>query len=222
MGDNGRPHRLGTLDGRHGSGKHRPVSTRYVVPRSSRCIQQRVDGVEQLRTPTPRNWFVLLFLSFWLCMWTMGGLATVTQMMKRFDLFLLFWLGGWALGWAFAAAVVANQLGGSEVIRVVGRDLEISRGVGPLRRRKLYRGDLIRHLDSSDPNPMGWPWFMSWGAGNAPFRKPRVGAIKFDYGAETVYAASDVDEADGRTIVEWLKPKLPRSATIATDYSSSD
>lgn len=41
-------------------------------------------------------------------------------------------------------------------------------------------------------------------------------AAKFDYGAETIYAAGGVDEADGRTIVDWLRPRLPRSATDVT------
>jgi len=58
------------------------MGTRYVEPRSSRCIREHVDGVEQIRIPTRRNWFVLLFLCFWICGWTAGGIAAMYQVNK--------------------------------------------------------------------------------------------------------------------------------------------
>jgi len=39
------------------------MGTRYVEPQSSRCIRERVDGVEQIRIPIRRHWFALLFLA---------------------------------------------------------------------------------------------------------------------------------------------------------------
>ena len=198
------------------------MSSYYVEPRESRFIRERIDGVEQIRIPMRRNWFVLLFLSFWICGWTVGGLAATAQLSQQFDWFLVFWLGGWLLGWVFAAATIGSQLAGAQIIRVAGRDLEMSIGVGRLRRRRLYRGDRIRNLDSSDPNPMGWEWWQR--GGQSPFGvfgHQHQGAIKFDYGAETIYAASSATEAEGRMIVDWLKPRLPRSATEASDYSTT-
>lgn len=41
--------------------------TRYVDPQSTRFIREFVDGTEQIRIPMRRNWFVLLFLSLWIC-----------------------------------------------------------------------------------------------------------------------------------------------------------
>jgi hypothetical protein len=200
------------------------MSSYYVEPRESRFVRERIEGVEQIRIPVRRNWFVLLFLSFWICGWTVGGLAAMSQLRQDFDWFLVFWLGGWLLGWVFAATTISSQLAGSEIIRVAGRDLEISVGVGPLRRRRLYRGDRIRNLDSSDPNPMGWGWWQGAGVSRSPFGvfgKPQQGALKFDYGAETIYAASSADEAEGRMIVDWLKPKLPRSATDLSAFTDT-
>jgi len=182
--------------------------TRYVEPHSARFIQERVDGVEQIRVPMRRNWFVLLFISFWIVMWTIGGVTAIYELIRQFQLFLLVWLGAWALGWCFAAATIAAQVAGSEIIRVVGRDLEISVGAGKLRWRRLYRGDKVRNLRSSDPNPWGMPWRMPV----MPFGM-RLGAIKFDYGARTIAAAASVDEAEGAMIVDWLRPRLPRDAT---------
>ena len=63
-------------------------------------------------------------------------------------------------------------------------------------------------MQSSDPNPFGWPIRQP-----ANPLRARAGALKFDYGAQTLFAASSADEADGRQIVIWLAPKLPRTAT---------
>src|SRR5256885_11426524 len=94
------------------------------------------------------------------------------------------------------------------MLKVTGRRLEVSIGVGRWRRRKLYRVDQILNFGSSGPNPMGWPF----GARAMTFPGlNRAGAIKFDYGARTIRAGGSVDEPEGRMIVEWLRPKLPRT-----------
>ena len=195
------------------------MGTRYVEPQEKRFISEHVDGVEQVRIPFRRNWFALIFLCVWLTFWTMGGIvAGGVLLMSLFgqpsaggqaDPFLAVWLIFWAIAWVFAAMNVALQLGGSEILKVEGRDLDISVGVGRWRWRKVYRGDEIRKLRSSDPNPMGWPF----GARAMTFPGfNRAGAIKFDYGARTIRAAGSVDEPEGQMIVEWLRPKLPRTA----------
>ena len=57
---------------------------------------------------------------------------------------------------------------------------------------------------------MGWPFR----AQRMPFPgMTQSGSIKFDYGAKTIRAAGSVDEAEGRMILDWLRPKLPASAS---------
>jgi hypothetical protein len=185
------------------------MGTRYIEPQSRRFVEEHVEGFQQIRIPMRRNWFILLFMGFWLCGWTVGGFAAIHEVTQDFSWFLMFWLGGWALGWVFAAATISSQIAGSEILRVVRGDLETSVGIGKLRWRRLYRGDHIRDLRSSDPNPMGWPFRLQQ---TNPIR-PRAGAIKFDYGSQTVFAASSAEEAEGKVIVAWLKSRLPRSAT---------
>jgi hypothetical protein len=197
------------------------MSGYYVEPRECRFVRELVGAGEQIRIPMRRQWFALLFLCFWLCGWSVGGVAAMYELVQTREPFLVFWLGGWAIGWLFAVGTIASQLAGSEIMRVVGRDLEISVGVGGLRRRNLYRGDRIRFLESSDPNLLGWSSWQRQGLSGFPFGSPRQGAIKFDYGAETVFAAVSVDEAEGRMIVDWLRPKLPRSATPSGEYEDS-
>ncbi len=190
------------------------MSSPYVEPQQCSFIREQVDGAEQLRIPFRRQWFALVFISVWLVFWTIGGIAAMGALVVSGEPFLVLWLAFWALGWVFAAVTVALQIGGSEIIRVVGgRDLEISVGAGRWRWRKLYRGDQTRPLTSSDPNPMGWPFR----AQQLQFPgMTKMGSVKFDYGAKTIRAAASVDEPEGRMIVEWLRLKLPRSATEQT------
>lgn len=186
------------------------MSSRYVEPRAARRREEVVQGVTQLRIPARRQWFVLAFLPFWLAGWTAGGIAAMRQLAEGFNTFLFFWLCGWAVGWAFAAFTLAAQLGGAEVVRVTNGDLEISNGIGFLRRIWLYRGDTVENLMSYDPEIK-----TLWGRQGLEkpfFIRPSTGAVKFDHGAETVFLANGVDEPEGRAIVEWLSKRLPRAS----------
>ena len=186
------------------------MGSRYIEPRKARHRIAIVDGVEQIRIPVRRNWFVLAFLPFWLAGWTAGGIAALSQVFTRFDWFLLFWLGGWAAGWVFAASMVVSQVWGAETIRTVQGDLEISSGAAPFARTWRYRGNAIRNLQSAEPGvDLYGMRYMP-----APFwMRPKTGAVRFDYGSETLYLANGVDEPEGRDIVAWLARRLPASAT---------
>lgn len=204
----------------HGGGKrvdrrsNRPiakglfVNRRYVAVNEARHKIETQDGVEHLVIRSRRNYFIILFLTFWLCGWTVGGGAAIWELTTEFSFFLVFWLCGWAMGWLFAASTIVMQLGGSEIIRVVGGDLEISNGVGVMRRTWRYLGSEVANLQSDQPNVFGLP-IRSF---DYPFFiRPRTGAVRFDYGAASVYCAQGLDEPEGRTIVEWIGRRLPRA-----------
>lgn len=186
------------------------MGNRYVEPRGARHRIELIDGVQQLRIPMRRQWFTILFLSVWLCGWTAGGITAMTQVVRTWDWFLIFWLGGWAIGWVFAAGTVAGQLAGAEILRVVNGDLEVSNGIGQIRRTRLYRGGTIRNLTGYDPVD-AFPWR---GNVQTPFMRSRTGAVKFDYGAETIFLAASVQEPEGNDIARWLGTRLPKTATL--------
>ena len=180
----------------------------YVEPPGMRHRVEIGAGGEQLRIPIRREWFIVAFLPFWLFGWAMGEISAIRQLESRFEPFLLFWLGGWTVGGLFFAAVLAAQFAGAEILRADGRDLEVSMGIGPLRRTWRYRGDAIRNLTSTEPDTDVWGrrrvnWILA---------RPKTGAVKFDYGAESIYLAAGVDEPEGREIVAWLARRLPRGA----------
>ena len=184
------------------------MTARYEpIARARFAVEQTQDG-EQIRIKAPRQLWPMLFLPVWLVGWTFGGVAAFAQLLARFEPFLVFWLCGWALGWVMVAGTLVWMFAGSETLRVVGSDLEVAQQALGWKRRWLYRGDEIRNLSvASQP---AWPFRFNW---QVPFRSARGGAVKFNYGPRTVYAASGMDDAEGQMIIERLSGRLPVSAT---------
>jgi hypothetical protein len=168
-------------------------------------VEPADGGGEQIRIKARRQVFAMLFLPLWLAGWTAGGAAAIAQMMHHFEPFLALWLCGWALGWIFATSVLVWMFTGSETLRVVDRDLEVAQHALGWSRRWLYEGSRISNLrEAGQP---GWPYRNQM---QVPFfMQGRSGAIKFDYGARTVFAAGGLDDAEGRMIIEQLRKWRP-------------
>jgi hypothetical protein len=164
----------------------------------------------EISIPARKSWFVIPFLSFWICAWTVGGIAAMTALAADFNLFLVFWLGGWAVGWVFAAATLSWQITGSETIALRGADLEIGWTMWGLSSAKLYRGSEIRGLSANAATMFP---FGNMRLDYAPIFGRQYGSVKFSYGARTVYVGQGIDEAEGAAIVAELKQRLPLSAT---------
>jgi hypothetical protein len=169
-------------------------------------IEQDLGG-ERIRVRARRNVFVLLFLPFWLIMWTIGGIAAVGQFLQTGQPFIALWLCAWAAGWLVAATTIAWMLWGSELIGAAGGDLEIVHSLLGWTRSRLYRGSDIGHL-----SPAETPFFSRYQFSLPFLMRTRSGAIKFSYGGRTVYAAQGLEEAEGRMIVERLLRHLPKGA----------
>lgn len=182
-----------------------------VTPAGPRHTVERDEhGQEQLRIPMRRNWLVVIFLPFWLVTWTIGGVIAMYLLVATGELFVALWLVAWALGWTFAAAMLAMQIKGSEVLRVERGELEICSGAGALRRSWRYSADAIRDLSSSRPaSPFG---LGMRGIEMLFFVRPPSGAVHFTYGAQTIHLANAVDEPEGRMVAQWLARRLPQTA----------
>lgn len=183
------------------------MSTRYEVLPEPRFTVKIVDGVEQIRIKARKQIFTLLFLSFWLVMWTIGGVTAAYQFVETHELFLAAWLCAWAAAWIFVTATIGWTLTGAETLRVTGGDLEIAYHLFTWSRRRLYRGDQIRNLRADQV-----PWMVRMQPEFPLLRKWKGGAVCFDYGARTIHAAPGLDAAEGAMIVGRLLKRLPASA----------
>jgi hypothetical protein len=180
----------------------------YESPGTARHMVALVNGTEEIRIPALRRWVVVLFLCFWLVMWTFGGLAGVFQLATEFSVETAIFLCFWAIAWLLVVLMLAWQLAGSEILCVRAGDLETGWRIFGIEKRRLFRGSDIRDLGVGPP----LVGFASARFDYPPIFTRQWGSIKFSYGARTIYLAPGVDEAEGRMIAEMLKKRLPQIA----------
>jgi hypothetical protein len=172
----------------------------YYFPQFSRAA-----GTAEIRIKAARPNLPALFLCVWFTLWTLGGLAALGA-----------WLGGqngqqghgflgsWLLGWAVAETLVGAQLlwffGGQEVVTVVGGELRIRQQAGPLQREKAYDATKIRYLRAQDDELDAG--FSERGRLRLPLSG---GAVRFDYGAQTVRFGIGLPEYEGSLVVAFLQ-----------------
>jgi len=82
------------------------------------------------------------FLSVWLALWTLGGLAAINAAVTEADLagriFLAVWLCGWAGGMIAVSTIIAWLLVGREFLTVGPEKLEARKEIGRFARVKHY------------------------------------------------------------------------------------
>jgi hypothetical protein len=99
-----------------------------------------------------RQWGGLVFLSFWLVGWTIGGIAAFTQLAVGswgVRMFMLLWLCGWAFGEGAVVLAIAWELRGRELLIVTPERLEVRRQIGRFARTKLYDAALVRNVEAA-------------------------------------------------------------------------
>ena len=171
---------------------------------------QRVKIDETLKRisisiPASRNWIVLLFVTPWLCGWTLGGFFAAKMLSAGPEmpvlLFMIFWLCGWAAGWLFAFMMVAWQIAGKETVILEGRALERSLNFGPIRLRKIYDRLQVCNLRQIESTP---PWQNAW-RGTPLVSK---GTLAFDYGSKTVNFGLGLSDVERTSICAKLERRL--------------
>lgn len=179
------------------------------TPLGPRLAVQWHEGVQRLHI-TPRRNLKLIAIAF-------GGLLFgVAKEFHGIDDFLhqRTWLSDFVvavlvLGVVLWLAAFVSEFFGTEIISTERGELVISRGIGPVRREFRYRVSDICELVSRDPSAEGdgkqGVHHILWRAKN--------GAVKFEYGEKEIYLAETLDEEGGERVVDWLRQRLPRSAS---------
>lgn len=165
-------------------------------------IENTSDGL-RITIPVKKNYFVILFLGFWLCGWVAGEVSALTELINgkgAADGFLFFWLCAWTVGGIFAISTWLWNFKGKEIIIFTGVELQHIRQVAGLRWSKEYELASVRNLRGQaqmssiigSRNPMDF-----WGLTG--------GSISFDYGHSTHRFGAQLDEAEANYIVSTIK-----------------
>jgi hypothetical protein len=171
-----------------------------ITPSASRVTVTDGPGGLRLLIPAKRNWFLILFMGFWLCMWALGEVMVPTQFLNgeipgMAVIFLLAWFGAWTVGGAFAIYSWLWNLMGREIITVHGRALTTRRDIGGYGFDKEYDLSQVRDLRVSGlgSNPSDFSANLQfWGLGG--------GLVVFDYGAKTYRFGVGLDEAEAKLV----------------------
>ena len=184
------------------------MSVRYEEMTAPRFKVESLGGYEQITLRARRNLPLTLFLIAWLGAWAFGAISAATTLTSNFQPFVAFWLVAWLMGGMAAMTMLAWWLSGSERLRVVGSDLEISYRMLGMTKRRLFRGSDIRNLSTHEDQPLGRYSQMS-----LPFVPGnKSGCLKFSYGARTIYVGAGYDQAEGQFMLNLLRKRLPATA----------
>jgi hypothetical protein len=159
----------------------------------------------KIEIPSRKNWFVLIFFTFWLGGWFMGESFAIQEVFNSGvpfyeNAFLLFWLGGWTVGGAFVILTILWQLIGKEIIIVSRGILKIEKSIRFVGLKKSYDIASIKNLTI---NPV--PQLSNWNNRRNSSNVLNSGKIQFDYGMKTIKFANDVEEAEARMLLTKLK-----------------
>ena len=175
--------------------------------------------------PSKKNWFIIIFLGFWLIFWAIAEVAVgggmIVGIIKMLiegkllellvegvlgGLFIFVWFALWTVGGSFALYTWLWNITGREVIEVTGESIQIARRIFSFGKPKEYTASHIKDLRTVPTAGHG-----VWG-----FRVTRFtwgvppGTLAFDYGAKTVNFGSGCEEAEAKMILKEIWQAYPQ------------
>ena len=165
-------------------------------------IDEQPHGIE-IVIPTKKNYFLILFLGFWIVGWAFGEVSAINTLLNGEStsqiLFLIIWLGAWTVGGGFAFFIWVWNLKGKEIIRITNKELQYIKNFVVFSRSKEYEINNIKNLRIDNKANS----IFNFNAG-LEFWGLTGGAIAFDYGYSTHKFGSCLDEAEAKNIVETI------------------
>jgi len=173
-------------------------------------LEETASGIV-ISIPSRKNWFIILFLGFWLIGWAVGEISVIGILSA--GIFKLVSNGlpeiatsvPGAFGGAFAIYAWLWQVKGFERISLSFDAFVIEKLTPIWKRKKEYRlKDVVSLRLSNSSSSM---WTMS---GSMEFWGISGGRLVFDYGAKTVQFGSGIDEAEAKFLIKDIEKKHPK------------
>jgi hypothetical protein len=168
-------------------------------------IEDTPSGL-RITIPAKKNYFLILFLAFWLVGWAFGEVTALAQVLNPESdapkLFMLVWLGGWTVGGAFAIYAWLWNVKGKEIINISSLELQHIRSMPVFKRSKEYDLSAVSKLRAQAPGS------SLFGAQNGmEFWGISGGSVVFDYGHSTHKFGVQLDEAEAIHIVNAINKR---------------
>jgi hypothetical protein len=183
---------------------------RVAVPTAKASVFDTPAGL-LINIPSTKNWFVILFIGFWLCGWLFGEVSVIRQLATGktaggISLFMVAWLGGWTVGGAAAIYFWLWNIAGHEIVSLTPTSLTLRRDILGFGRSNEYDLPSVKNLRIAFTlaNTNLTIPAQSFGGG---------GSIAFDYGAKTFRFGGGLDDAEAAHLIDVLKSRYPFEAT---------
>jgi hypothetical protein len=164
-----------------------------------------------INIPAAKNWFLILFVGFWLCGWAFGEFSVIHILATGktpggASLFMFGWLGAWTVGGSVAIWFWLWSLAGHEIVSLTPTSLAVRRDILGFGRSREYDLPSVKNvrIDNTALNSRYIQGFSLM---------PEGGTIAFDYGAKTFRFGGGVDEAEASQLIERLKSRYPFDST---------
>jgi len=182
------------------------------IGKSRAKINDTINGLE-IVIPSKKNFFIILFIAFWLMGWVFGEVAALKSLLfpdEEFagipSLFLIGWLGAWTVGGAFAIYTWLWNIKGKEIIIINSEEISYKKDLFGFGRSREYTLAEIKDMRVID-KPSGF-----WGSQSYnDFWGFSVGVIGFDYGYKTYKIGNSIDEAEAKHIINEISQRFPIS-----------
>ncbi len=170
---------------------------------SKRFSYQKTANGLGIEIPANLNYFTLLFLSFWLILWTRGAIMTGSNLFFSGlpiseNLFQLLWMIIWSVSWLGAILMILWQLFGYEMIFITAGSLVIEKRLFFLISRKIFAIDQISDMKINKLS-------------RSQKQKSSIGesSVSFNFDGKTIHFALDLGLADIYGLLEILKKDMP-------------
>jgi len=186
--------------------------TRFEPLDSGRArIDEDINGLE-IRIRSKTQWFVTVFLCFWLFGWAFGEVMVLTTLLGGgvgvANLFMIAWLGAWTVGGLFCMSVVLWNFAGQERITLPGNALTVQRRVPVLTRSWTY--DIAQITKLRTTQQVETALWVNRQMNSGLFSRRDHGSVKFDYGMRTVGFGMELEEAEAAHLLDRLNTRLGR------------
>ena len=169
---------------------------------------EQSPGFFRITVPSRKNWFGLLFGTFWLFGWAFGLVMVTSQALFRssapapVNLFLLFWSLAWITGGLAIIVILCWGFFGQERFTLESSEVLFEKtvfGVG-----LKYRLDAMElrnfRTETTNSDWFGGNRWAFWGLG--------AGKVLFDYGFKTYSFGLALDDAEAQHLVGLLQQKF--------------
>ena len=181
------------------------------LPYAGRAIiYDNFDGTD-ITIPTQKNWLIIIFLGFWLLMWSVGIIAIVFSGATEGandtmpGAVILIMLCFWAAVMIIPIRIFLWNVIGKEIIHIEQGVITLDKKGLLFYKTKSYDLNEARNFRAQEDTSIMMTPFGIRPSGF--FKMNSSGTIRFDYGLQTVRFANNMDEVEANFILQKLRDK---------------